>query len=79
MRSRCFCGGVALRNGLPFDVRAPNVETKRAIEELENPAKRSKLKRYATTDELLAVAVESAAFRREAGGGKTGDMLECLI
>ena len=49
-----FFRQVVLRNGLPFEVRVPNAETKRAIEVLENPAKRSKLKRYATTDELLA-------------------------
>jgi DNA-damage-inducible protein J len=48
-----FLRQVALRNGLPFEVRVPNAETKRAIDELENPAKRSKLKRYGTTDELF--------------------------
>jgi DNA-damage-inducible protein J len=53
-----FLRQVVLRNGLPFDVRAPNAETKPAIEELENPAKRSKLKRYATTDELFANVVQ---------------------
>jgi len=41
-----FLRQVVLRNGLPFEVRVPNAERKRAIEELENPAKRSKLKRY---------------------------------
>jgi DNA-damage-inducible protein J len=49
-----FLRQVVLRNGLPFEVRVPNAETKQAIEELENPAKRSKLKRHATADELLA-------------------------
>jgi DNA-damage-inducible protein J len=49
-----FLRQVVLRNGLPFEVRVPNAETKRAIEELENPAKRSKLKRYVATDELFA-------------------------
>src|ERR1700719_4558087 len=49
-----FLRQVVLRNGLPFEVRVPNAETKRAIEELENPAKRSRLKRYASGDELFA-------------------------
>jgi DNA-damage-inducible protein J len=31
-----FLRQVVLRNGLPFDVRMPNAETKRAIEELES-------------------------------------------
>jgi DNA-damage-inducible protein J len=31
-----FFRQVVLRNGLPFEVRAPNAETKRAIEELES-------------------------------------------
>jgi DNA-damage-inducible protein J len=52
-----FLRQVVLRNGLPFEVRVPNAETKKAIEELENPTKRSKLKRYATTDELFADVV----------------------
>ena len=45
-----FLRQVVLRNGIPFEVRVPNAETRRAIEELENTAKRSKRKRYATTD-----------------------------
>jgi len=49
-----FLRQVVLRNGMPFEVRVPNAETKKAIEELENPAKRSTLKRSATTDELFA-------------------------
>jgi len=49
-----FLRQVVLRNGIPFEVRVPNAETKRAIEELENPATRSKLKRYASADELFA-------------------------
>ena len=52
-----FLQQVVLRDGLPFDVRVPNAETRTAIEELENSAKQSKLKRYATTDELFADVV----------------------
>jgi DNA-damage-inducible protein J len=54
-----FLQQVVLRNGMPFEVqvpnaKTPNAKTKKAIEELENPVKRRKLSRYATTDELLA-------------------------
>ena len=49
-----FLRQVVLRGGLPFDVRIPNAETRKAIEELENPAKRAKLEKFATTDELFA-------------------------
>src|SRR5580658_7015243 len=54
-----FLRQVVLRNGLPFEVRVPNAETKKAIGELENLTTRSKLKRHATADELFAdVAVK---------------------
>jgi DNA-damage-inducible protein J len=49
-----FMRQVVLHEGLPFEVRVPNAESRRAIEELENPVKRAKLKRYATTDEIFA-------------------------
>lgn len=49
-----FLRQVVLQGGLPFDVRIPNADTRKAIEELENPAKRAKLKKFATTDELFA-------------------------
>jgi DNA-damage-inducible protein J len=48
-----FLRQVVLRNGLPFEVRVPNAETKRAIEELENAGTRSKLKRYATARDMF--------------------------
>jgi DNA-damage-inducible protein J len=48
-----FLRQVVLRNGLPFEVRVPNAETKRAIEELEDAGTRSRLKRYATADEMF--------------------------
>jgi len=48
-----FLQQVVLRNGLPFEVRVPNAATRRAIEELENSGARSKLKRYATTDDMF--------------------------
>src|ERR1700679_2797460 len=49
-----FLRQVVLRNGIPFEVRVPNAETKKAIEELENPRARAKLKRLASTNELFA-------------------------
>jgi DNA-damage-inducible protein J len=52
-----FLQQVVLRNGMPFEVRVPNAESKKAIEELENPATRSQLKRHTTADELFADAV----------------------
>jgi DNA-damage-inducible protein J len=48
-----FLRQVVLRQGIPFDVRVPNAQTRRAIEELENPARRAKLKKHATTEELF--------------------------
>jgi DNA-damage-inducible protein J len=49
-----FMRQVVLHDGLPFEVRVPNAETRKAIEELEDPVKRARLKRYATTDEMFA-------------------------
>jgi DNA-damage-inducible protein J len=49
-----FLRQVVLRNGLPFEVRVPNAATRGAIEELEETGARSKLKRYATPDEMFA-------------------------
>jgi DNA-damage-inducible protein J len=48
-----FLRQVVLRNGLPFEVRVPNAETRKAIEELENAGTRAKLKRYAAADEMF--------------------------
>jgi DNA-damage-inducible protein J len=41
-----FLTQIVLNDGLPFDMRVPNAQTRKAIEELENPVKRAKLKRY---------------------------------
>lgn len=49
-----FLRQVVLHRGIPFDVRVPNAETRRAIQELEAPVKRAKLKRHATTEDLFA-------------------------
>jgi DNA-damage-inducible protein J len=49
-----FLRQVVLRNGLPFEVRVPNAETRKAIEELESTGTRSKLRRYATADDMFS-------------------------
>jgi addiction module RelB/DinJ family antitoxin len=48
-----FLTQIVLNEGLPFDVRVPHAQTRKVVEELENPVKRAKLKRYATTGEML--------------------------
>ena len=62
-----FLRQVVLRNGIPFEVRVPNAETKRAIEELENPVTRAKLKRHATTDEMFADTGPRRGIRQDGG------------
>ncbi len=49
-----FMRQIVLHEGLPFEVRVPNAESRKAIEELKDPLRRAKLKRYATTDEMFA-------------------------
>jgi len=41
-----FLRQVVLHRGLPFELRTPKEETRRAIEQLEEPAKRAKPKRF---------------------------------
>ncbi|SRR6266566_4576778 len=48
-----FLRQVVLRNGLPFEVRVPNAETRKAIDELENAGTRSRLQRYAKVDDMF--------------------------
>lgn len=52
-----FLRQVVLQRGLPFDVRVPNAETADAIDELESPARRSKLKANASTKDLMGAAL----------------------
>jgi DNA-damage-inducible protein J len=49
-----FLRQVVMRQGMPFDVAVPNAETSQAIQELENPDKRRKLKKHAGADAMLA-------------------------
>jgi DNA-damage-inducible protein J len=49
-----FLRQVVLRNGLPFEVRVPNAETRKAIEELESAGARAKVKRHATVDDMFS-------------------------
>ena len=48
---------VVIQQGLPFSActrsHVPNAETRRAIEELEDPKKRAKLKAYTSVDEMF--------------------------
>ena len=45
---------LVLHQGIPFEVRIPNKESRKALAEARNPAKRAKLKRYKTTEEMFA-------------------------
>jgi len=49
-----FLRQVVMRRGMPFDVAVPNARTRRAIEELETPAKRGKLRRHVRADAMFA-------------------------
>lgn len=48
-----FYRQAVIQQGIPFEVRIPNKETREAIEELENPTKRAKLKRYTSTGAMF--------------------------
>jgi DNA-damage-inducible protein J len=48
-----FLRQVVLHDGLPFEVRAPNAETTRALREMRNPTKRAKMKTASTTEEMF--------------------------
>jgi DNA-damage-inducible protein J len=52
-----FLRQIVLHRGMPFEVRAPNAETRRAIEQLESMGKRAKLKRHVTTEDMFAEVV----------------------
>lgn len=48
-----FYRRVALVRGLPFEMRVPNKETLRAIQDMHNSAKRAKMKSASTTDKMF--------------------------
>ena len=48
-----FLRQVVMQQGLPFEPRIPNAETRKALEELESPAKRAKLKRHAIAEQMF--------------------------
>jgi len=50
---RLFLKRVAADGAIPFELRVPNAETIAAIEELESPTQRAKLKRYSSAKELM--------------------------
>jgi DNA-damage-inducible protein J len=56
-----FLRQVVLQRGLPFDVRVPNAETRKAIAELEKPLK---LKSYTTTKDLFDDALRKGLKRK---------------
>ncbi len=58
-----FLRQVVLRQGIPFEVRVPNAETVRAIEELENPARRAKLKKHANAEAMFADVLSKKPIR----------------
>lgn len=53
-----FYKQAVIQQGLPFDVctrsHVPNAATRKALLEARNPAKRAKMKSYATTEEMFA-------------------------
>ncbi len=49
---RLFLKRVAADGAIPFELRAPNAKTISAIEELESPKRRAKLKKYKNLDEM---------------------------
>jgi DNA-damage-inducible protein J len=48
-----FLHQVVLHQGLPFDVRVPNAETVRALQEMQNPKSRKSLPRASDADEMF--------------------------
>jgi DNA-damage-inducible protein J len=49
---RLFLKRVATEGAIPFELRIPNAKTIAAIEEIENPKTRAKLKRYKSVAEM---------------------------
>ena len=51
---RLFLKRVASEGAIPFELRVPNAKTIAAIDELEVPKSRSKVKRYKTLEDMHA-------------------------
>ena len=51
---RLFLKRVASEGAIPFELRVPNAKTIAAIDELEAPKSRSKVKRYKTMEDMHA-------------------------
>jgi DNA-damage-inducible protein J len=49
---RLFLKRVASEGAIPFELRMPNAKTIAAMEEIENPKTRAKLKRYKSVAEM---------------------------
>ncbi len=52
---RMFLTRVAAEGAIPFELRVPNAETIEAIEELEDPKRRAKLKRHSSAEALMKI------------------------
>ena len=48
-----FYRQIVMQKGIPFEVRIPNKETRAAMRELNDPAKRAKLKSYSSAEEMF--------------------------
>ncbi|RLA08068.1 MAG: type II toxin-antitoxin system antitoxin, RelB/DinJ family [Gammaproteobacteria bacterium] len=49
-----FYHQIIIHRGLPFEARLPNDETIEAINELKDPNKRARLKKYDNVEQLMA-------------------------
>jgi len=63
-----FLTQVVLNDGLPFDVRVPNTETREAIAELESADRRAKLAKYDGAAAMFADLVPRKRNRGTPGG-----------
>ena len=50
---RLFLTRVAAEGAIPFELRVPNATTVAAMEELNDPKRRAKLKAYASAEDLV--------------------------
>ena len=51
---RVFYTQITIQGGIPFEMKVPNKETIQALEEMNDPEKRAKLKRYTSANDLMS-------------------------
>ena len=51
---RVFYTQITIQGGIPFEMKVPNKETIQALEEMNDPEKRAKLKRYTSAKDLMS-------------------------